>query len=90
MLDMNVCGDAQRGVSTTYATSVGNEDASSSVTMAPLALHVKISIWPGVSTMMCSSGGSRGRSSRWMTCSTRGSGSAKAPHLQESYGLDTA
>jgi hypothetical protein len=44
MFVMNVCGAVQRGVSTTYAIIVGNSDASASVTIAPLALHVKISI----------------------------------------------
>ena len=40
-----------RGVSTTKSTHVGNVLAKDSVTMAPLADQVKISICPGVSTM---------------------------------------
>jgi hypothetical protein len=68
MLLMNVCGLVQRGVSTTYATTVGKEEAKSSVMMEPEADHVKISIWPGVSTMMCCRGGSRGFSQSSMTC----------------------
>ena len=52
MLDMKPCGFCARGVSTTYRTHVGNALAKDSVTMAPLADHVKISIWPGVSTKM--------------------------------------
>lgn len=51
MLDMNVAGAVVRGVSIMYATTVGNEDATASVMMAPDALHVKISICPGVSRM---------------------------------------
>lgn len=51
MLAMNDCGAAARGVSRTYSTTVGKLDASSSVTSWPLADQVKISIWPGVSTM---------------------------------------
>jgi hypothetical protein len=37
-------------VSITYATTVGSDDAMASVMIAPEADHVKISIWPGVST----------------------------------------
>ena len=48
---MNVAGAVVRGVSMMYATTVGNEDATASVMIAPDALHVKISIWPGVSRM---------------------------------------
>ena len=44
-------GVPYRGVSTTKSTQVGNVLAKDSVTMAPLADHVKISICPGVSTM---------------------------------------
>ena len=51
----------------THATSVGKEEAKSSVTMAPEADQVKISIWPGVSSTMCSKGGSRFFSQSWMT-----------------------
>lgn len=43
---------AQRGVSTTNARTVGNDDASAAVMMEPDADHVKASIWPGVSTRM--------------------------------------
>lgn len=49
---MNVAGAVVRGVSMTYATTVGNEEATASVMMEPEADHVKISIWPGVSTRM--------------------------------------
>lgn len=52
MLLMKVAGAVVRGVSMTYATHVGNEDAIASVMMAPDADHVKISICPGVSTRM--------------------------------------
>lgn len=49
---MNVAGAAVRGVSIMYATTVGNEDATASVMMAPEADHVNISICPGVSSMI--------------------------------------
>jgi hypothetical protein len=49
---MNVAGAAVRGVSTMYATHVGSAEATASVMMAPEADQVKISICPGVSTMM--------------------------------------
>ena len=39
-----------------------------SVMMAPLADQVKISIWPGVSTTICCSGGSRSFSHSAITC----------------------
>jgi hypothetical protein len=52
MLLMNVAGAVVRGVSMTYATTVGNDEATASVIMEPDADHVKISIWPGVSTRM--------------------------------------
>ena len=44
MLDMNVAGAVVRGVSIMYATTVGNEDATASVMIAPDADQVKISI----------------------------------------------
>lgn len=47
---------------------VGKPDANASVMMAPEADHVKISICPGVSTMMYFRGGSRGFSHRLITC----------------------
>jgi hypothetical protein len=56
-----------RYISGTHTTTVGKEEANSSVTICPLALHVKISIWPGVSRMMLVSGGSRGFSHNEMT-----------------------
>lgn len=49
MLDMNVAGAVVRGVSMIYATTVGSEEATASVIMAPEADQVKISICPGVS-----------------------------------------
>ena len=52
MLDMKVAGDTVRGVSTMYRTTVGKLLAKDSVIMAPEALHVKISICPGVSKKM--------------------------------------
>ena len=52
MLVMKVCGATQRGVSTTYATTVGKVEAKASVMIAPEADHVKISICPGVSATM--------------------------------------
>jgi len=50
MLLMKVLGLLQRGVSTTYTTTVGRDDANASVMMAPDADHVNISICPGVSS----------------------------------------
>lgn len=44
MLLMNVAGAVVRGVSMTYATHVGSEDAIASVMIAPEADQVKISI----------------------------------------------
>ena len=44
MFDMNVTGFTQRAVSMMYATTVGNDDASDSVIMAPDADHVNTSI----------------------------------------------
>jgi len=52
MFDMNVAGAAERGVSTTYATTVGRVEAMASVMIAPDADQVNISIWPGVSRMI--------------------------------------
>lgn len=52
MFDINVAGAVVRGVSIMYATTVGNEDATASVMIAPDADQVKISIWPGVSSMI--------------------------------------
>ena len=49
IFDMKVAGAVVRGVSITYATTVGNEDATASVIIAPDADQVKISICPGVS-----------------------------------------
>ena len=49
ILDMNVAGAVVRGVSIIYATTVGRDDATASVMIAPEADHVKISICPGVS-----------------------------------------
>jgi len=49
---MNVEGEVDRGVSTTKAMIVGKEVAKPSEIMLPEALHVKASIWPGVSTRM--------------------------------------
>jgi hypothetical protein len=51
IFDMNVAGATVRGVSTTYAITVGSADATASVIIAPDADQVKISIWPGVSTI---------------------------------------
>ena len=53
------------------AIMVGKPDANASVTMAPEADQVKISICPGVSTMMYFRGGSRGFSQRLITCVNR-------------------
>lgn len=52
MLLINVAGAVVRGVSMTYATHVGILEAKASVMMLPEALHVKISICPGVSRMI--------------------------------------
>src|SRR6186713_367324 len=49
MLLMNVLVEAVRGVSMTYAMTVGKEEARESRRIAPDALHTKTSIWPGVS-----------------------------------------
>ncbi len=46
---MNVAGAVVLGVSMIYAITVGIEDATASVMMAPEADQVKISICPGVS-----------------------------------------
>ena len=43
-------GDAHRGVSITYSSTVRYVEASDSVMIEPDADHVKISICPGVST----------------------------------------
>ena len=43
-----------RGVSITYAMTVGKDEASEDSRMEPEADQTKTSIWPGVSTMMCS------------------------------------
>jgi hypothetical protein len=51
MFDIKVAGAVVRGVSITYAITVGREEATASVIMAPDADQVNISIWPGVSTM---------------------------------------
>jgi hypothetical protein len=52
MFDMKVAGAVVRGVSMIYATTVGNEDATASVIIAPDADQVNISICPGVSSMI--------------------------------------
>jgi hypothetical protein len=44
MLDMKVVGEADRGVSTTYTMTVGNEDAIVSSMMLPEALQLNTSI----------------------------------------------
>lgn len=44
MFDMKVAGAVVRGVSMIYATTVGKEEATASVMIAPDADHVKISI----------------------------------------------
>jgi hypothetical protein len=49
IFDMKVAGAVVRGVSIIYATTVGRDDATASVMMAPEADQVKISICPGVS-----------------------------------------
>ena len=51
MFDMNVAGAVVLGVSITYATTVGKEEATASVIIAPDADQVNISICPGVSRM---------------------------------------
>ena len=70
MLLMKVCGCAHLGVSMMKAIIVGKPEAKASVMMAPDADHVKISIWPGVSTITYLRGGSRCFSQRLMTCSS--------------------
>jgi hypothetical protein len=49
---MNVAGALVRGVSMIYATTVGKEEATAPVMIAPDADQVKISICPGVSRMI--------------------------------------
>jgi hypothetical protein len=49
IFDMKVAGAVVRGVSIIYATTVGRDEATASVMMAPEADQVKISICPGVS-----------------------------------------
>lgn len=49
IFDIKVAGAVVRGVSMIYATTVGIEDATASVMIAPEADQVKISICPGVS-----------------------------------------
>ena len=49
---MKVAGAVDRAVSTIYATTVGNDDATASVIIAPDADQVNISICPGVSRTM--------------------------------------
>ena len=61
MLLMNVPVFAVRGVSITYAITVGKLLARESRRIAPEALQTKTSIWPGVSIMMCLTGGGLGR-----------------------------
>lgn len=51
IFDMNVAGAIVLGVSITYATTAGMEDAMASVIMEPDADQVKISICPGVSNI---------------------------------------
>jgi hypothetical protein len=46
MLDMNVTGAVASGVSMMYATTVGGEEATASVIMAPDADQVKSSVCP--------------------------------------------
>ena len=48
---MKVAGAVVRGVSMMYATTVGRDEATASVIMAPDADQVNISICPGVSSM---------------------------------------
>ena len=57
--------------------------AKASVMMAPEADQVKISIWPGVSTMMYSSWGSRFFSHSASTCRESASHTNRAGHAQE-------
>ena len=52
MLDMNVTGLAQRGVSITYTTTVGSVAASVSVMIVPDADHVNTCETPHVTIMM--------------------------------------
>lgn len=52
ILLINVAGALVRGVSMMYATTVGKDEATASVIMAPDADQVKISICPGVSKMI--------------------------------------
>lgn len=52
ILLINVAGALVRGVSMIYATTVGKDEATASVMMAPDADQVKISICPGVSKMI--------------------------------------
>ena len=70
MFDMKVTGFCERGVSTTYTITVGNDDASDSAMIWPEADHVKISIWPGVSSTTYLSDGARASTSV-ITCSKR-------------------
>lgn len=51
MFDIKVAGAVVRGVSMIYATTVGKEDATASVIIAPEADQVNISICPGVSSI---------------------------------------
>lgn len=51
IFDIKVAGAEARGVSMMYATTVGREEATASVMIAPEADQVKISIWPGVSSI---------------------------------------
>ena len=71
MLVMKVCGLVQCGVSTTKAMTVGKVEAKASEMIEPLALHVNISICPGVSTTMNSGDGFRGFSHSAITCAHR-------------------
>jgi len=48
---MKVAGAVVLGVSMIYAITVGSEDATASIMMAPEADQVKISICPGVSSI---------------------------------------
>lgn len=52
ILLINVAGALVRGVSTIYANTVGKDEATASVMIAPDADQVKISICPGVSKMI--------------------------------------
>lgn len=70
ILLMNVAGAVVRGVSIMYATTVGSDDATASVMMAPEADQVKISICPGVSTRMWLRAPSVHTFSLWQTHST--------------------